>query len=259
MPLPLSVFVIARDEALRLPRALASVAGIAGEVVVVDSGSADGTPELARAAGARVFHRDWTGYGAQKRYAEEQCRFPWLLNLDADEALTPALAAEIAAFLGGDPAPALVRMRVLNVYPGEERPRPFARDYDLVRLYHREAGRYRDDPLFDRVVGVPGAAERRMRGAVLHFPFPSFAALVEKENRFTSFQAAAGRRKPRWQLLLRLPFEGPYWFLRNWLLRGHVTGGWKGFAFAACIGFARFLRIVKMLEAGEGRRGPPPG
>lgn len=256
MPLPVSVFIIARDEEARLPRCLASVADWAGEIVLVDSGSTDRTREIAAAAGARVLHRDWTGYGAQKRFAEEQCRHDWLLNLDADEWATPELAAEIAAFLAGDPAPALGRIRVLNLYPGETRPRPLANDYDLVRLYHRAAGRYRDDPLFDRVVGGPGARTHRFRGTILHLPFTSFANLVEKQNRFTSFQAEAARRKPRWQLLLRLPLEGPYWFLRNYIGRRHFTGGWKGLAFAACLAFARFLRVVKMLERGQAGAGP---
>jgi glycosyltransferase involved in cell wall biosynthesis len=248
--LPLSVFLIARNEAERLPRTLAAVQAWAGEIVLVDSGSDDATRAVAEAAGARTFFRAWTGYGPQKRFAEDQCRFPWRLNLDADEVVTPALAAEIAAFLAGNPPPALCRLRVLNVYPGDARPRPLANDYNIVRLYHRDAGRYRDDPLFDRVVGIPGAREVQFRAPVHHFPFTSFAALVDKQNRFTSFQAEAARHKPRWLLLLRLPFEAPWWFLWNYLGRRHFTGGWKGLAFAGCIAFGRFLRLVKMLERG---------
>ncbi|MEM9010474.1 MAG: glycosyltransferase family 2 protein [Pseudomonadota bacterium] len=246
--LPLSVFIIARDEAERLPATLAAVRDWAGEIVVVDSGSTDATVKIAEQADARVFSRDWPGYGPQKRFGEEQCRHDWLLNLDADEVVTPALAAEIAALFAGDPPPALFRIRILNVYPGDRRPRPFANDYNVVRLYHRAAGRYRDDPLFDRVVPVPGAAERQLRAPIWHYPFLSFAGLVAKQDSFTSFQAEASGPRSPWLLRLRLLTEGPLTFLRFYLLRGHILGGWKGLAFAALAARARTLRIIKLLD-----------
>ncbi|MEO1001026.1 MAG: glycosyltransferase family 2 protein [Pseudomonadota bacterium] len=247
--LPLSVFLITRNEAARLPATLAAVKDWAGEIVVIDSGSTDATREIAEAAGARVLERDWPGYGAQKRRGEEAAAHDWLLNIDADEVVTEALAAEIAAlFADGPPAPALYRVPIRNVYPGDSRPRPLVRDYNPVRLYHRDAGRYRDDPLHDRVVPVAGAEERQLRGALWHFPYLDFAALVEKQNRFSSFQAEAAKEKPRALLLLRLVVEGPWTFLRFWLGKGHILGGWKGFAFAGFAAFGRVLRIVKMLE-----------
>lgn len=93
--LPLSIFIITRNEADRLPRTLAAIRTLSDDIVVVDSGSTDDTVALAAAAGARTLHRDWEGYGPQKRFAEEQCRHPWLLNLDADEWIPPHLADEI--------------------------------------------------------------------------------------------------------------------------------------------------------------------
>lgn len=246
--LPLSVFVIARDEAVRLPRCLASVA-FADQVVVVDSGSTDGTPDLARAAGAEVHHRDWTGYGPQKAHAESLCRHPWMLNLDADEVASPALVAEIAAlFAGGPPAPGAFRLRILTVYPGDAAPRPFADDYRVVRFYHRDAGRYRDHPLFDRVELAAGQRAGQLAGAVLHHPFLSWAHFVTKENRYTSYQAEAAAPRPPWVLMLRLPVELPVQFLKFYLVRRHLTGGWKGFFFALAAAFARTLRLAKMLE-----------
>ena len=85
----LSCCIIARDEADRLARCIEAVKGLADEVVVVDSGSTDRTVEIARDLGARVFHRDWDGYGPQKRYAEDCAAYDWVLNLDADEVVTP--------------------------------------------------------------------------------------------------------------------------------------------------------------------------
>jgi glycosyltransferase involved in cell wall biosynthesis len=248
----LSVFLIVRDEAARLPRTLAAVAGIADQVVVVDSGSTDGTVALAEAAGAETAFRAWEGYGAQKRFAEGLCRHDWRLNVDADEVVTPQLAEEIRALLAGDPAPAAFEVRILNVYPGDVRPRPFADDYRVVRLYHRDAGAYRDHPLFDRVETT--GEVRRLRAPIHHFPFLTWHGLVEKENAYSSFQAQAAKAKPIWLLRLRLVTEGPWVLFKSLVLRRHVFGGWKGFAFSGVIAFARWLRIVKLLAREEAAR-----
>lgn len=251
MTVPLSVFIIAKDEAERLPRTLASVAW-AEQIVLVDSGSTDATCTVAAAAGAEVYHRDWDGYGPQKAYAEGLCRNDWVLNLDADEVVTDALAEEIAAlFANGPPAPGAWALQILNVYPGDRRPRPFAADYRVVRLYHRAVGRYRAHPLFDRVELTPGWCAQRLSAPIHHFPLLSWHHFVDKENRYTSFQAEQARRRPLWSLRLRLYAEFPFAFVKFYLLRRHVTGGWKGFFFSLSAAHARTLRIAKLIERGE--------
>jgi Glycosyl transferase family 2 len=95
--------IIARDEEQRLPAALASVA-FCDEIVVVDSGSRDRTMELAREAGARVIEHSWRGFGTQRNVALDAARSDWILEIDADERITPALRAEIEAFLANPPA-----------------------------------------------------------------------------------------------------------------------------------------------------------
>ncbi|MEO1275493.1 MAG: glycosyltransferase family 2 protein [Pseudomonadota bacterium] len=250
--LPLSVTIIAKNEAARLPRVLAAL-DFADEVLVLDSGSTDDTPALAEAAGARVLHTDWPGYGPQKARAEREARHDWILNLDADEVVTPALAAEIRALFDdhrGSPSCAGYHVRILNLYPGNEAPRPFANDYNVVRLYDRRRAAYREHPLFDRVVLAGGETAGQLRAPVHHMPFLTWAALVDKENRYTSYVASAARPRARWGLLLRLPFEMPLVFLKVWLIRRHITGGWKGFAFALVVAFTRTLRIIKLLERG---------
>ena len=131
-----SAFIITRNEEARLGRTLSALAW-ADQVVVVDSGSTDGTEQVARDAGAEFHVREWTGYGAQKVHAESLCSNDWLLNVDSDEVVTPELAAEIRQIADGDAEPAAYRVRILNIYPGDDRPRPFANDYNVVRLYHR--------------------------------------------------------------------------------------------------------------------------
>lgn len=253
MTLPLSVFLITLNEEARLGRTLSAVQDLAGEIVVVDSGSADATVEIAKKHGARVFHREWAGYGPQKRFAEQQCCYDWLLNLDADEVVTPELAAEIRAlFSGSQPPPGAYRLRIRTVYPGEDRPRFFARTYNEIRLYHKNVGCYRDHPVYDRVV-VESGRIGQLRACVYHYEFISFSHLIGKLNRLTDLQAATARGRNKPLLYARLLFEMPITFLKFYLLRGHVFGGYKGFVVSLSSAFMRTMRLAKMLERMERR------
>jgi glycosyltransferase involved in cell wall biosynthesis len=98
-PLPLSVFIICKNEADRIGRTLEAVRGLSDDIVVVDSGSTDGTQALAAQLGARVVEHPFEGYGPQKRHAETLCRHPWLLNIDADEVIPPDLGRRSARCL----------------------------------------------------------------------------------------------------------------------------------------------------------------
>lgn len=251
MTLPLSAFIIARDEEARIGRTISALQGLTDDIVVVDSGSTDRTVAIAEALGARVMFRAWEGYGQQKRFAEGQCRHPWLLNVDADEVVTPELAAEIRALLTPSAPPAAYNVRILTVYPGDSRPRPFPRDVNVVRLYHRAIGRYRDHASYDRVELDPGVKPRQLAAPLWHYPLVNWHGLLEKVNRFSSFQATLATTHSTAQLKLRLFTEFPLNFLKTYILRRHFTGGWKGFYFAMAQAFMRTSRIAKILEARE--------
>jgi glycosyltransferase involved in cell wall biosynthesis len=253
----LSAFIIARDEEMRIGRTLRALREIADDIVVVDSGSTDQTVAIAEAHGARVLFRAWQGYGNQKRFAEEQCRHRWVLNVDADEVLTPGLIAEIGALLQNKPEPGAYNIRILNVYPGDAAPRPLADDYNVVRLYHRDVASYRDHPSHDRVE-LKGVRPGQITAPIWHFPVVNWHASIEKLNRFSSFQATLPSRRDARMLKLRIFSEFPINFFKTYILRRHFTGGWKGFYFAVGQAFMRTSRIAKMLETQEGVTYRPP-
>ncbi|NJM35612.1 MAG: glycosyltransferase family 2 protein [Rhodomicrobium sp.] len=238
-----------------MPRTLAALRSWVDEIVVVDAGSTDRTVAIARAMGATVFHQDWLGYGGQKRFAEQLCRNDWVLNIDADEVVTKALAGEILALFhdGAMPAPGAYKLRILNVYPGEKKPRPLASDYNVVRLYHKTKGSYRDHPVFDRVV-LKDTVPRQLKAPVFHFSYTSLAHIIEKNNRFSTFRSENSNLRPTHYLLFRLAIEFPMSFLKSYILRRHFTGGWKGFYYALCFAFMRTTRIAKMLESATAPR-----
>jgi len=252
MSLPISVFIIAQNEERRIGDAIRSVCDLAGEIVVVDSGSTDRTVDIAGELGAVVHQHAWTGFGPQKRYAEDKCRHDWLLNLDADEVVTPDLADEIRTlFSDQPPEPAAYTLRILNVYPGDEKPRPFANDYNVVRLYNRNVARYRDHPVFDRVEVQEGVPVRTLRAPAFHHTIIDWYHMVDKANRFTSHQLDSMTGRARWKLKLRLVTEFPVNFIRNYVFRRHMFGGQKGFIFALNTAFLRTMRIAKILERQE--------
>ena len=142
MRLPLSVFIIAQDEADRIGRAISSVIDWVDEVIVIDSGSTDGTQELAARLGARVINNAWPGYGPQKRFGEDQCRNDWLLNIDADEEITLDLRAEIVSLFdtGTYTSADYWRIMIRDVFAHESAPALWAYGYHQIRLYEPAQG-----------------------------------------------------------------------------------------------------------------------
>lgn len=246
--LPISVFIIAKDEEVRLPRCLAALASWAGEIILVDSGSTDRTVEIGEAYGAKVYHRAWDGYGPQKRFAEQQCRYDWVLNIDADEVVTQELADEIKVlFDKASLGPDAFRLRILTVYPGKTRPRLWANDYNVVRLYHRSVGSYSDDAVHDRV-DIGDHRARQLQAPIYHYTNISVSHAAQKALSFAEFRADTTDGKSTAVLKARLLYEFPLVFLKTYFGRRHFTGGWQGYYFALCHAFMRTTRLALILE-----------
>lgn len=247
---PFSIFVIARNEVDRLGDTLRAVRDLTDDLVVVDSGSTDGTQDLARSLGARVIHRDWEGYGPQKRFAEECCRHDWLLNLDADEVVPPNLSAEIRAlFEPGPPAADAYTMRIAEMFPGEAKPHPWAYALAPVRLYTRAKGRYSASPVHDRVDLSAGARIGALAGIVHHFSVRSLGDQIDKLNKYSDQQAADLMARGVPASILRLFVEFPANFLKAYIGRRHFVRGVYGFLTAMNYAFSRHLRLAKHYEA----------
>ena len=254
-PLPLSVFIIARNEERCIGEVIDSARQLATQVVVVDSGSTDRTCDIARDKGAEVFFNPWPGYGQQKRFAEDHCSQRWLLNLDADEVLSPGLQDEIRALFGdGGPPLGLYRIKVTTVYAVQRRPRWGAEYNSVIRLYDRDIARFPDHPTWDAITPPAGVAVGQLQASCWHYSSPGLGHYVDKFNRYTSLQASEQRLKPYWLLLVSLVFGLPLDFLKAYLLKRHITGGSYGFVLAVSHAYSRFLKNAKMLERHLKRR-----
>lgn len=247
--LPFSIFIITKNEADRLPRVLAALEGLSDDILVVDSGSTDGTQTLAEQAGARVIEREWPGYGPQKRFAEGACQHNWVLNLDADEWMPPALAQEIRAlFASGEPPADAYEIRIAEVFPGEKQPHRFAYALAPVRLYRRDRGTYSQSPVHDRVDLVPGARVARLSASIHHFSVRSIGDQIAKLNAYSDQQVADLDRRGKAISTWRVFLEFPAAFLKAYFFRRHFLRGIYGFVTAMNYAFFRWLRVAKDFE-----------
>lgn len=254
MSLPLSIFVIAKNEVDRIGPTLESVKGLSDDIVVIDSGSTDGTQELAERLGARVIFNPWPGYGLQKQFGEDQCRHDWMLNIDADEVVTAELVASIRAAIGvSDVQPCGYETDIIEMFPGEARPHAWAFRLSPVRLYHKKVGRYSSSPVHDRVDLVKGTPVHRLNGVIEHRSIRSLGHELIKLNAYADMQANDLDKKGRKIGALRLVAEFPLAFLKAYIARRHFVRGLYGFMTAMNYAFYRYLRLAKYWERRLGR------
>ena len=258
--LPLSLIVITRDAAAELPDCLASASFVA-EALVVDSGSADHTVDVARAAGARVLVEPWSGFGPQKQFGVDQARHDWVLCLDADERVSPALAAAIAAaFAGGAPPAAAYACARRNRFLGRWLAHGEGYPDWNVRLFDRRQARWSDDVVHEHV--ACDAPPARLAGDLLHYSAESIDAYVAKQNRYSSLQAEALHARGERASAARIVLAPVVRFLRFYVIRLGFLDGIAGFAHCAIGAFASFLKYAKLralTAAGEDPRAAAPG
>ena len=254
----LTATVITRNEERNLPRALASLR-LADEILVVDSGSTDQTVAIARQQGARVLKNPWTNFAEQKNLAAAQAAHDWILNLDADEALSPALEAEIRAWKETEPQAVAYRMPRKARYLGEWIRHSGWYPDPKVRLYRRDRARF-VGALHETVRAEGPVGE--MRGEILHYTCDSLADHVAQVNFFTTLAArelytqAGNHHRRGW--LLPAMVAPPLAFVRTYLLQQGFRDGYRGFLIAAMAGFYVFLKYAKLgVLAGAGMLDEP--
>ena len=243
--MPLTVTVITRNEAQNIDAALDSVAW-ADEVVVIDSGSTDDTVDRARRRGARVEVRAWPGYGAQKNYAASVASHDWILSLDADERVTPALAAEIRGLLARKPPIRGYRIPRVTWYLGRwVRSTDWYPDHQL-RLYDRRHGRWSDRRVHESVLldGMPGVLGHEIE----HYAYRNVSHHLATIDRYTTLAAEEWQAQGRHASALEALLHPPAAFLRNYVLRGGVRDGSAGLLISLLNSYYVFLKVLKLWE-----------
>ncbi|MEM9029639.1 MAG: glycosyltransferase family 2 protein [Pseudomonadota bacterium] len=245
---PVSCYIRTLNESRLIGDVVTAAQQVAREVVVVDSGSTDGTQDIAAAAGARVISNPWPGNGHQKRVGEEACTHDWLLDLDADEIVDADLAKAIRVlFARGEPPESVYGLTLITDPPATP---PWTNFCLAVRnkLYDRRKWRMPAHPAWDQLQLPKEHRPSGLDGAIIHRSFRDFADLTRKFNSVST--ARAKYTKPRSALELKLRIIGafPFYFFKHFVLRGLFRAGVYGFAVAGASAHARWLRDVKMYE-----------
>jgi len=246
---PLSVVLVVQDAAALLPACLASVA-FADDVVVVDSGSSDGTAECAARHGARVVQRDWMGFGLQKQFAVGQARNDWVLCLDADERVSPELDRSIRAALEAPVSP-VYRMRRRNRFLGRWLKHGEGYPDWSTRLFDRKNAAWSDDPVHEKVLYAvtPGT----LSGDLLHESAEDLARYFQKQNRYSTIAAQQlferGHRASALQLILS-PFVR---FTKFYVMRLGFLDGVPGLVHTTIGCLASYMKYAKLIELNRAR------
>ena len=246
--------IITFNEAENIRAAVESVAW-ANEVLVVDSESTDGTPELAGECGARVVSRPWPGFAAQKQFAAEEAKYDWIFSLDADERVSDELRHSIEDLLYTEEAKLADGYRVArrSFYMGRWiRGGGWYPDYQL-RLYHRGRGRWRGAHVHESVKMDEGARTATLAGDLLHYSVRDAAhhhrMIGERYAPLAARQMfEAGRRTTP----LRIFTAAPAAFTRSLVLKGGFRDGLAGLAIARFAAHHAFLKHVMLWELQKG-------
>lgn len=244
---PLSIVLITHSEAANIADCLASVA-FATEWIVVDSGSIDGTQDIARAAGAKVTQTvDWPGFGAQKNRALAQATQPWVLSIDADERVTPQLQAEILkaiAEAGSGSGIAGWDMPRKSSFCGQYMTHSGWYPDRVLRLFRRGRGRFSDDLVHERVVldGEVG----HLRNDLLHATYPDMETMLVKMDRYSTASAQAMFERGESSSFIGAVLRGGWAFVRTYFLRLGLLDGRMGFALAVCVAETTYYKYLKL-------------
>ena len=240
----LSVTLITHNESRHIAACLKSVA-FADEWVVVDSGSTDGTREIAEAMGARVVKtNDWPGFGVQKNRALDLARGRWVLSIDADERVSDALAERIRTVIQNDHAADGYELSRVSRFCGQWMRHGDWNPDRVLRLFRRERGRFTDDLVHERLQ-VAGPVER-LAGDLLHDTMPTLDDALDKLNRYSSGRALDKVKAGGQGGLGAALGHGLWAFLRCYLLKRGFLDGRLGFVLAVYQAEGTYYRYLKM-------------
>jgi len=220
----LSAVIIARNEAANIERVIKSVLGVVTEVLVIDSGSTDGTQAIAKELGAQVIETEWQGFGATKNWGAQQAEHAWILSLDADEELSSQLRTTIGRLSFDELSPKHVYgfKRVTKFCGKWIHHGAWSRDV-VWRIYHRERSVWSTRPVHETLKHASGTEQLELVGELKHYSFPSLTHYHSKHDNYAQLGAEALFEQGKKATLTKL-YLAPVWRA----FKGYIfQGGWR--------------------------------
>ena len=238
----LSVTVIAYNEADRLGDCLESVSGWADEIIVFDNGSTDGTIELAKKYTDKVFVTDWPGFGKQKQRALDEAQYEWILSIDADERVTPALQVEIDRALSSDNKEIAYRIPwAVTIY---NKRLDFGRSGRApLRLFKKEGAKFSEASVHEKVL-LPAGKVGMLQERLLHYTHRNLNHAVKKFNDYAWLWGTERFEKGRRVTFLAPIFHGLWTFFVIYFLRLGMLDGFRGLVMAVHLSLYTFNKYT---------------
>ena len=241
----LSVILITRNEEANLEACLASLEGVAQQIVVVDTNSSDSTLNIAQKYGALISQpSDWPGFGPQKNRALALATEDWVLSLDADERLTPALKSEIITAIHHSAQVDCFAIPRLSWYCGRFiRHSGWSPDY-VDRLFRRGTAQFSDDLVHERL--IPSGQVAKMKNPMLHYSFINFSQVLQKIDRYSTASAEQAFAKGKRSTPIKAILHGLWAFFRTYVIRAGFLDGQQGLALALSNAEGSYYRYMKI-------------
>lgn len=241
----LSVIIITRNEEADIRACLESVKELSADIVVVDSGSTDQTLAIAKEFTDRIYSNAWNGYGPQKQYALDKAKGPWVLNIDADERVSPALAEEIRAMLNDNPQANGFDIPFRNYFLGKALHFGSGRCESHVRLFKKEKASYGDKKIHEGIRVTPPI--RKLKNVITHHSYKTIDEYKNKREEYTTLIAQEkfdhGERFHFWHHL-----RWPYEFLVRYVLKLGFLDGQNGFRYAVLSSTYVWMKFAKLKQ-----------
>ena len=253
---PISVYIIAYNEAEKVRATIESVRW-ADEVVVVDSWSTDGTPDIATALGARVVQVKFNGFGDLRNNAIAACTHGWIFSVDADERCTPEVEREVRAITQDPNALDVYWTPRRNFFMGQWiRHSGWYPNYRQPQLFRKGAMSYDLKPVHEGYVLHTDKPIGHMKNEIWQFPFKNMAEVMHKANRYSTLGAEKIQHKT---ISMGMALRHATWsFIKHYVFKRGFLDGWPGFVIALGNFEGTFYRYVKALEVQKGAQWQSP-
>lgn len=247
-----SVVIICRNEAHIIGRTIAAALRFTDDVIVVDSGSTDGTQTIATAAGAKLLETSWDGYGKNKNKGAEIARYDWILSVDADEIADGALANAINHLsLPESNAVGNIRFRV---FLGNKMIRYGEWSNDAhIRLYNRRYTHWNEAAVHENLLMPPGTQVITVKGHLHHYTSANLQEFALKMVNYAALNAEKYHQQGKKAGWAKLYLAAPFSFIKNYFFRLGFLDGKAGFTVARMNAFYTWLKYMRLDELSKNR------
>lgn len=246
--IPVSAYIRTLNAERCLRNVLQGIVDLVDEILIVDSGSTDQTRSIAKEFGAKIIDQPWLGWGHQKRVGEDAARNDWLLDIDADEVVTPELARNIRQlFRSGAPSCPVYLIRHTQVFPSGRVYRHAGVRY-RAKLYDRRAIRIPAHTAWDQFKVPRHLKARKLPGPLLHYGFSDMGSLVRKQESALNRLLQDIPKTDKRTISLKIFTIFPIMFLKKYFQQGLWRAGVEGFSYSMVSAFGAWLKHVKLYE-----------